>query len=342
MLAAVAWIVLWLVAKVWVVAVALAIALFPAALLSTPVRMLKERRWPPLLATWSVIVAGVLVFVGLGFIIGPQIAHGIDPIVSDFDHAVGEVQTWLTDGPLGLSRTQIADAGDAIVSQLQSALAGSGGIIGNAGRAVEFVTGVFLTLVITFFLLKDGDAVFSGVLRRLSPERRDRVRRAGLRAWETLGGYIRGIAVVGLVDASLIGIGLLLVGVPLAFPLALFVFFGAFFPLIGAFVSGLLAVAVAFANGGAADALVVLAIITAVQQLEGHVVLPVVFGHAMRLHPLLVLLAVASGGLAFGIIGAFLAVPLLAVVLAIREELAEHPEDTFIPVVRGDFADERD
>lgn len=243
-----AWILLWLLAKVRVVAVAVAIALFPTALLSTPVRILKERRWPPLLATWTVIVAGALVFAGVGFLIGPQIAGGIDPIFSDFDHAAGEVQTWLTDGPLGLSHSQIANAGDAIVSQFQSALAGSGGIIGNAGRALEFVTGVFLAMVTTFFLLKDGDAAFSGVLRRLPPERRDRARRAGLRAWETLGGYIRGIAIVGLVDASLIGIGLLLVGVPLAFPLALFVFFGAFFPLVGAFASGLLAVAVALAR----------------------------------------------------------------------------------------------
>jgi predicted PurR-regulated permease PerM len=99
---------------------------------------------------------------------------------------------------------------------------------------------------------------------------------------------------------------------------------------------------VAFANGGAADALVVLAIITVVQQLEGHVVLPVVFGHTMRLHPLLVLLGVASGGLAFGIIGAFLAVPLIAVTVAIREELADDPEETLIPVLRGDIGDERD
>ncbi len=326
----------WMLMQVRVVALAVLLALFPTALLSTPVRKLKERDWRPLLATWTVIVVALGAFTGLGFVVVPQVAGGLDPIFGDFEAAIDEVETWLAEGPLGLSEAQIADVGDAIVNQLQAALAGDGGFIGNASRAVELVTGFFLVLIVMFFLLKDGDDIFEATLARISADRQDRVRRASERAWETLGRYIRGLAIVGLVDAIVIGIGLVIVGVPLVFPLALLVFFGAFFPLVGAFVSGLLAVAVAFANGGVGDALIVLAIITAVQQLEGDIVLPIVFGQTLRLHPLLILLGIAAGGIAFGIVGAFLSVPLIAVALAIREELAAEPDETMAPIARGD------
>jgi predicted PurR-regulated permease PerM len=146
---------------------------------------------------------------------------------------------------------------------------------------------------------------------------------------------MEGIAFVGLVDAVAIGIGLWIVGVPLVIPLSILVFFGAFFPLVGAFVSGLVAVAVAFVNGGLTDALIILVLITAIQQLEGDVVLPLVFGQTLRLHPLIVLLGVAGGGIAFGLVGAFLTVPIIAVVVSIGETLSPDPSASYFRLARG-------
>ena len=183
------------------------------------------------------------------------------------------------------------------------------GIVTGAFLVVEVVTGAVLAIIVTFFVLKDGDRVAVRLRERLAPATADRVMRGGRVAWETMSRYIKGLAVVGLVDATAIAIGLLLVGVPLVVPLAILVFLGAFFPLVGAFVSGLVAVAVALVNGGPTDALIVLAIVVGVQQLEGDVILPLIFGRTMQLHPLVILLAVAVGGVGFGLMGAFLSVP---------------------------------
>jgi predicted PurR-regulated permease PerM len=144
-----------------------------------------------------------------------------------------------------------------------------------------------------------------------------------------------GVAIIGLFDASLIAIALWIVGAPLVIPLAVIVFFGAFIPLVGAFLSGLLAVAVAFVNGGLADGLIILAVVVGVQQFEGDVIMPLVFGQALRLHPLVVLLGVAAGGIAFGLFGAFLAVPLIAVAVAIHEAISDDPNTDLISLARG-------
>jgi predicted PurR-regulated permease PerM len=138
-----------------------------------------------------------------------------------------------------------------------------------------------------------------------------------------------------LVDSVVIGIGLWIVGVPLILPLSILVFFGAFFPLVGAFSSGLLAVAVAFVNGGLVDALIVLAIVVVVQQVEGDVVLPIVFGQTLRLHPLVVLLGIAAGGFAFGLLGAFLAIPLIAVAVSVHEALYDNHDTSYWGLIRG-------
>lgn len=328
----------WLLQRVSLVVLAVLIALFPTALLSPPVEWLKQSNWPPLLASWAVILLATAALVGVGFLLVPQVIEGVDEIFDNLETTVDDVEAWLVEGPLGLSEQQIADVTDTALDQLQQAImAGGAGIIGGAGRAIELLTGFVLVLVVSFFFLKDGDRLFDATIDRLSEKNRDRARRAGVRAWDTLGAYIRGLVIVGLVDAVSIGIGLAILGVPLVLPLSVFVFFGAFFPLIGAWISGLLAVAVAFASGGVTDALIVLAIITGVQQLEGDIVAPIVFRRTMKIHPLLILLAIAAGGIAFGIAGAFLAVPLLGVTLAVREELAADREHTLVPVARGEF-----
>jgi predicted PurR-regulated permease PerM len=153
-------------------------------------------------------------------------------------------------------------------------------------------------------------------------------------AWTTLNRYVKGLALVGLVDATAIAIGLLILDVPLVAPLSILVFLGAFLPVVGAFASGLFAVAVAGVNGGLTQALIVLAIVVAVQQLEGDVILPLIFGRAMQLHPLVILLAIAVGGVAFGIVGAFLSVPVAAVVVAVNQELSPDPDGSLISLAQ--------
>jgi putative heme transporter len=147
------------------------------------------------------------------------------------------------------------------------------------------------------------------------------VRATGRRAWVALSGFVRGTATIALIDAVAIGIGLAIVGVPLVLPLAVLVFLGAFIPVIGAFFSGLIAVLVALASGGFVTALIVLAIVFGVQQVEGNVLQPTIMRRAVALHPVVVLAALTAGGVLAGIIGAFLAVPVAAVLSAVGNEL---------------------
>ena len=318
--------------RVRVVVLAVIIGLFPAALLWGPVRALKRRGWRPILATWAVLLGAAAVVTGIGYLIFPSLVDGLEPLVSDVGQAFEDLQDWLVEGPLGLSRQQIDD----FVAQAGEWAAGLGpGIVTGAFLVVEVVTGAVLAIIVTFFVLKDGDRVAVRLRERLAPATADRVMRGGRVAWETMSRYIKGLAVVGLVDATAIAIGLLLVGVPLVVPLAILVFLGAFFPLVGAFVSGLVAVAVALVNGGPTDALIVLAIVVGVQQLEGDVILPLIFGRTMQLHPLVILLAVAVGGVGFGLMGAFLSVPVAAVIVAVNRELSSDPDRSLISLAQN-------
>ncbi len=321
--------------QVSVVVLAVVLALFPAAVLWSPVRRLERRGWRPMPATALVLMTFLVVLALGGTVIVPPLVEQMGPIAADVGSAAGAVRTWLTNGPLGLSPSQIDAYWSGLVERFNEGGGFTSGLLGGATAVVEIVTGLFVMLISTFFILKDGPAMTNGLLARMS-ERRAIATGKGIDvAWRTLGHYVRGLALVGLVDAAVIGIGLLIVGVPMVIPLAILTFFGAFFPLVGAWVAGLAAVAVAFVNGGITEALIVLAIITAVQQLEGDLVLPIVFGRTLVMHPLVVLLAVAVGGFAFGIAGAFLSVPAVAVAVAVRQEIAENPASTFTSLVQG-------
>lgn len=319
-----------------VVILAAVIGLFPASLLWGPVQSLKRRGWPPLLATWVAIIVAMMALVGVGLLVIPEMIEGLEPLGQDLAEAYEGLVRWLIDGPLGLSEGEVQRYSDMLVQQLQDQLAGLGtGLLSGAVAVVEVLTGTVLALIVAFFALKDGDRMTGRLLDRLSPERADRVERGGRAAWYTLNRYVKGLAITGLVDATAIAIGLLLVGVPLVVPLSILVFIGAFFPLVGAFVTGLLAVAVALVNGGLTDALIVLAIVVGVQQLEGDVVMPLVFGRALQLHPLVVLLAIAAGGVAFGLVGAFLAVPVTAVIVAVNDEISADSDGSFVALAKG-------
>jgi putative heme transporter len=326
------------VAIVQVVVIPLILAFFLTAILNPPVQWLKARGWSPMAATLTGLGVIIPFFVGFVLLLVPSFVQGLEPLGDDFQAASESFIQWLGEGPLQLSESEIEGYIDDIVETFRGNLGGlASGIVGGAAIAIEVVTGTVLLLIATFFYLKDGDRAYAALLRRV--EDRDRWEAALSVSWKTLGAYVRGLAFVGLVDAVFIGIGLALVGAPLVLPLAVLVFFGGFFPIVGAFLSGLLAVSVVFVNQGLTKALIVLAIVVAVQQLEGNLLHPIVFRRVLSLHPLVILMSIAAGGVAFGILGAFLAVPITAVVVAGHTAVAADPDRSVVALMRSPLYD---
>jgi putative heme transporter len=315
-----------------VVVLPIILALFPTTVLAPLVGALKKRGWSPMAAVWGGIFATIPV---IALVIGlaiPSFANGIGPLGEDLTTAVDELIVWVEEGPLQLSDSDIEGYIDSAIESLRNN-AGSivGGVLGGATAAASTLTGLVLILLATFFFLRDGDRAYQGFIERTkNPER---ARRGFEAAWRTLSNYVRGLALIGAIDAIFIGIGLAIVGTPLVIPLMMLVFFGGFFPVIGAFISGLVAVAVAFVNGGATDALIIFAVVVGVQQFEGNVLHPIVFRRALSLHPFMIILAIAVGSVAFGLVGAFLAVPIAAVVVAVHQALSEKPEESLVTLL---------
>jgi predicted PurR-regulated permease PerM len=317
---------------VQVVVLPIILALFPTSVLSPLVGALKRRGWSPLAATWGALLAMIPVLALITAIAVPSIAGSADELGQDLEEAVDSVSTWLSEGPLELSDTEIQQYIDSAYESLQrNASTITGGVLGGATVAIEVVTGAVLILLVTFFYLKDGERAVAGFLART--HNRERMSQALEAGWRTLSSYVRGLAIVGIVDATLIGIGLAIVGTPLVAVLMMLVFIGSFFPVVGAFVSGLVAVAVTLVNGGLVNALIILAVVIGVQQIEGNVIYPIVFRRALSLHPLVILLALSIGGVAFGLVGAFLAVPITAVAVAVHQAVSDDAEGSYVALL---------
>jgi putative heme transporter len=304
----------YVVGRLSLIVVPVILALFPATLLVPVSVKLKEVGLPNTLAAVASIVLGLAVIAGIIGAMIPLVVAEVPNLIESASSGVEQIETFLEEDPFGLglqgpsellrtAREQLGGFGD-YTDQAMSA----------ATTAFEVAAGLVLLFVVLFFYLKDGRRLMEGVVSLAPRSSRSRVRSIVERAWDTLGRYFRGQMVVALVDAVFIGIGLLILGIPLAAPLSVLIFFGALFPLVGAVVTGALAVLVALAHGGLATALLVLGLILLVQQVEGNVLQPLILGRAIDLHPLVVLLSVTAGGVTFGILGAFLAVPVAAIV----------------------------
>lgn len=288
-------------------------ALLLATFLEPPTDWLEEAGLPRALAALTSLVGGIAVLVGIAALIGPPMVDATDDLGDELTDAIDAVQEWLIEGPLDLSQEQIADTVDRAADQLRENVGTiTDRLISGAVLVVEVIAGLLLTIVLLFFFLKDGRGIWAWILGLFGRRRAD-VDQLGRRAWATLGGYIRGITAVATIDATFIGLALIVIGVPLVLPLVVITFFGAYIPIVGAFVSGLLAVLVALASLGVIEALLVLAAIIVVQQVEGNVLQPVIVGRSVELHPVVILLGVTGGAVLYGIVGAFLAVPLVAV-----------------------------
>lgn len=316
-----------------VVVLAVVAAVFLTAVLWKPFNWLRGRGLPPALASLLTLTAAVAVLVGVVVLIIPPVADSVETLSSDVGELIESGRQWLINGPLGLTEAEIDSYWESITEWIQNV--GSNSLLGGATAVLEVVTGTILAVIVTFFLLKDGRRLLDGLENRMPDEHAGKVETGVTVGRHALSQYMGGIAIIGLFDASLIAIALWIVGAPLVVPLAVIVFFGAFIPLVGAFVSGLLATAVAFVNGGLTDGLIILAVVVGVQQFEGDVIMPLVFGQTLRLHPLVILLGVTAGGIAFGLFGAFLAVPLIAVSVAIDEAISDDPGSTFLSLARG-------
>jgi predicted PurR-regulated permease PerM len=259
------------------------------------------------------LLVGLAVLAGLIAIVTTSVLAQFDELRASVSEAADEITTRLEDDPFNLSFERRDDLLSSLGESWQEA---SGYLASGVEAGIGLVTGLVLAVILLYFVLRDGAELWEWVLRRFSPESRPALDRAGRRSWAMLGGFVRGTAIIAAIDATLIGVGLWLLGVPLAFALAVLVFLGAFVPFVGAFVSGLVAVLVAFADEGWEIALIALAIVVGVQFIEGNFLQPIIQSRTVDLHPAVIILAVAAGASLFGILGAYLAVPVTAVVFA--------------------------
>ncbi|MCV7220657.1 AI-2E family transporter [Mycolicibacterium elephantis] len=318
---------LWLVKQLEIIVVPVALATILAALLLPAVDFLHRRGAPRGGAVALMLLSGFAVVGGIMTFVVSQFIEGAPALVEQVTQSIDGVGNWLTDGPLGVSDQQIDQMRTAAVEALrnnQERL--TSGALSTATTVTEIVTGALLVLFTLIFLLHGGRNIFAFVTQIFPDHVRDRVRDAGKAGFRSLIGYVRATFLVALVDAVGIGTGLAIMGVPLALPLASLVFLGAFIPLVGAVITGFLAVIVALIAKGWIYALITLGLVIAVQQLEGHVLQPLVMGRAVSIHPLAIVLAIAGGGVMAGIIGALLAVPVMAFLnSAVRVLMASDP-----------------
>jgi putative heme transporter len=339
---------LWAVKKLELLVVPVALATLLAALLLPIVDFLDRRGAPRGGAVALVLLGGFAVVGGILAFVVTQFIEGAPALVEQVSTSIKGVSDWLTQGPLHVNQEQIESARKSAVEALQNNQEKlTSGALSTASTLTEIVTGALLVLFTLIFVLHGGRHIYGFVTKVFPEDVRERVRDAGRAGFHSLIGFVRATFLVALVDAVGIGTGLAIMGIPLALPLASLVFLGAFIPLVGAVVAGFFAVIVALIAKGLIYALITLGLIIAVQQLEGHVLQPLVMGRAVSIHPLAVVLAIAGGAVLAGIVGALLAVPTVAFVnSAVRVLLARDPEAEEAaleaqsgPVVKGETDD---
>ncbi|WGY00893.1 AI-2E family transporter [Nocardioides sp. QY071] len=329
LIAGAGYLLLWLVGYFAVVTVPLAVALLISALAAPFAQGVNRAGLPRGLSALLVVITGFAVVGMLLTFAGQQVAAGANDLADSTVQGLQEIRDWLRDGPLHASDSQINDyiksAQDLITERSKD-----GGVITQVtevGAALgHVVAGFFIALFATYFFLADGDRIWSWVVRIAPRAARERVDSSGRVAWLSLVQFVRATVVVALVDAVGIAIGAAILKVPFVLAIGVLVFLGAFVPMIGATIAGSVAILVALVDQGPVTALLMLAVVIGVQQLEGHVLQPFLLGRWVSLHPLGVILAIACGVLVAGIAGALVAVPLAAAANAVVLHLAEMAE----------------
>ncbi|MEV6618860.1 AI-2E family transporter [Streptomyces sp. NPDC051051] len=338
-LAGTVWVLMKVITAVQLVVLAFVVSLLLTALLEPTVARLKRLGVPGGPATALTAILGFVVIGLMGWFVTWQVMENIDNLSDQVQDGIDDLRRWLLNSPFHVTDKQI----NGIAKNLREAVGANTDEITSAGLegvtvVVEALTGILLSFFSTLFLLYDGRRIWQWTLKLVPAAARPGVAGAGPRAWATLTAYVRGTVVVALIDAIFIGLGIYFLDVPMAVPLAVFIFLFSFIPLVGAVASGALAVVVALVTQGVFTAVMTLAVVLAVQQIEGHILQPFILGRAVRVHPLAVVLAVASGGMVASIGGAVVAVPLVAVtntVVGYLHAYSREPAPRTAPQPRG-------
>ena len=325
----------WVLLQVKIVVIAVLVATILASAVGPVVKWLEHRGWSNLLATLTAFL-GILLLLG-GIITGIvfTIRNQWDTLTSQASQGWDELRRLVEASPVPVDTASV----DAVVRRASDFVT-SGSFAGSAlsglSAAASFLTGLVLMIVVLFFFLKDGAKMWNFALRWFHGERRAKLAESADRGAQVLGGYVRGTALVALIDAVFIGVGLMIIGVPLALPLAVLVFVTAFIPVVGATIAGAIAALVALVTNGVGAALIVVALILVVNQIEGNILQPIIMGRTLSLHALMVLLALTVGTLIGGIFGAILAVPYTAVAWAVIQVWSDRYQVGDDPVLGPD------
>jgi predicted PurR-regulated permease PerM len=326
LLAAVIYLGLRLVSALRLVVLPCVAALLLTALLRPLASRLRRAGLPGLAATWGTLLAAAALLAGAGMLVYTETTADYPKLVNDVGSTAGQLQRWLAGPPFHLHQAGLQNLSDRLLTYLkqhQSAVAGT--VLSGGKVLLEVLAGIVLMLFVTFFLLKDGGRIWAWLTSGLRPDTRRRVRGAGDAAWQALTYYVRGTIAVAAIHSVVIGVTLWIMGVPLLAPLVILVFLAAFVPLVGILVAGTLAVAVTLGTRGWIAAVVLVAIFILENQLEGHLLQPLVVGKMIRLHPLAVILVLAVGGVVGGIAGAVVAVPTTAALTRAAPYLRRRP-----------------
>jgi len=336
--AAIGWRVLVLGAAIAFVAYALAylrivvlpviVALLISTVLRAPTRWLRRHRFSDAAAAAAVMLSAIAALAGAITLAGAAIGRQFSDLAESVQDGLLQAGNALSRPPFNLSEQDIEKRIDSAIDGLSdSGGALTDGALQGAVVIGELLTSLIITILLLFFLLKDGPGMWRWIIDTFGGRQRRRLDELARRSYRALTGYVRGLVIVGVADAVMIGIGLFALGVPLVAPLMLLTFLGAFIPLIGAFGAGLAAVLIALVSGGIFKALLVFVLVLAVQQVEGHLLYPIIMGRTVHVHPIAVILALATGGILAGIIGIFVSVPLVTVAATALTYLREEREE---------------
>jgi predicted PurR-regulated permease PerM len=312
-----------IIGQLWAIVLPVALGLIIATVLEPPATWMRMHRVPPLLAAVIVVVVALGLVGGVIAVIAPLVIAQVPQLVNSASAGLGDVQGWVS-RTFGLGQSQIGVVVQDAVAQLQNqATTIAGTVLTGLTTIASGLVDLVLALVLAFLFVKDGYRFLPWMRSQVGSTAGEHLAEVGARAWDRLGGFIRSQAIIGFIDALCIGVGLVVLGVPLALPLAVLTFFGAFIPIVGALTAGILSALIALVSNGFTNALIVVILILAVQQIEGNLLQPLVQGRGLGLHAAVIILAVAGGSSVAGIVGAFLAVPVVAVAAEIARYVNE-------------------
>lgn len=297
------------------------LALVLSTFLAPPARWLRRHGAPDALAAFAVLLTALAALTAILIYVVPAMTRELSELGDQAEEGLRRVERWLRDEVPGIEEGDVDDFTDDLVSALRDNQRQIvSGVVSGAVIVVELVTGALVAIVALFFFLKDDERILRALLSQVPAPRRDDARAVAARGWKALSGFVRGAATNGVIEAVLVAIALAIIGVPLVVPLALITFFSGFLPVVGAILAGLVASLVALVSNGLGDAILVALVFTGIQQLQSNVLEPLILGQAVRLHPLVILFSLTAGAVLGGLVGAFIAVPMVASTWAMVDE----------------------